>query len=511
MITLVLLPLLAGLLCPVPRRSLVDVDPALRDLAQQLRGSHPATRRRAVSGLAKLASPGAWRLILTALSDDESQVASEAQRALADWDDPRGLLLGKEGLAARDEDVRVRAAESFGRRSGSVAAKTLARRLDPRDVPTARMLLWSIERLAAAGRLAGERDALTRRVMGCLARNRPPGLRTSALAALVHLDPERSRDELRDALTDRERSVRCAALALSAGLDPDGQLERLRSALGDADASVRAQAADGLFAIGDMPAFRLLVEGLERETRPRLQARFVELLQRGTGRRYRTDVRPWRDYVATLDRTWRRASAPAEPTQAPNRSVAFGGMAIVSDRVCFLIDFSGSLWHRRSDGSTPKDIVDRELANVLERLPVGTEFNVVPYTDRPHPWKEDLVPKGRRREVADALKYFGRCRETGPGSFFEAALFALSDERVDTVVVLTDGAPTGGFHWNLDLLFAQLSFENRYRKVQFDAVLVDAAPHLQGRWRAFCESSGGHVVTVGIDATEPVLRPAGAR
>jgi len=51
-----------------------------------------------------------------------------------------------------------------------------------------------------------------------------------------------------------------------------------------------------------------------------------------------------------------------------------------------------------------------------------------------------------KRNVRAALKFFEDCHERGRGNFYDAALLALSDPEVDTLVVLTDGEPTGGTH-----------------------------------------------------------------
>lgn len=481
----------------------------LRDLKRDLRDRRPEKRRRAVSQLAKLDTRESWDLVVAALRDSNPEVGDEAQLCVTSWSDRRGVLLGKEGLASRHEIVRLRVSESFGRRTEQLDGAILARRIDPRDARVACMLLWSLERLGRQGLLFEVDPEMTRRVQMCLRKNFDPGLRANALMTLAVLDPRAAKGELEGLQGDRDAQMRCAVLMVSEKLEIEGLVYNCKRALADEAAGVRSQAVSCLERGANRAALQALAAGLESEERPRLRADIVAALQRLTGRKYRDDPRPWILFSAQVAPDW-EPSGVAQAEAGPDQTVAFAGLPIVSDRVCFLVDFSGSLWHARADGRTPKDVLDRELRSALEALPPGTEFNVIPYTREPHPWREQLVAN-RRKTVADALRYFERCRETGPGSFFEAARLALADERVDAVVVLTDGAPTGGEHWDLGLLFDILVYENRFRRVAFDSVLVDAAPGVQKRWAAFADRCHGRSIAVRMDADKPVLRPTGGK
>lgn len=479
----------------------------LRDLKRDLRDRHAEKRRSAVRKLAQLDTRESWDLVVGALRDPDPQVGDEAQLQVTAWPDPRRILLGKEGLASRHEIVRLRVSESFGRRTERLDGSILSRRIDARDARVARMLLWSLERLGRGGLLFEIDEGITRRVRMCLRRNLDPGLRANALATLAVLDPRGALGELEELDGDRDAQVRSAVIAVSEMLEVELLLDVCRRGLADEAPGVRAQAAACLERCESRAAVQALASALESEGRPRLRAEIVAALQRLTGRKYRDDPRPWILFAEGLPVDWSPAGgAPAE--LEAGQTAAFAGLPILSDRVCFLVDFSGSLWHPRADGRTPKEVLDRELRSALEALPEGTEFNVIPYTRKPHPWREHLVAS-RPKVVADALRYFERCRETGPGSFFEAARLALADERVDAIVVLTDGAPTGGEHWDLGLLFDLLVYENRFRRVAFDSVLVDAPPRTQKRWAAFAERSHGRSIAVRMDANEPVLRPLG--
>jgi hypothetical protein len=69
---------------------------------------------------------------------------------------------------------------------------------------------------------------------------------------------------------------------------------------------------------------------------------------------------------------------------------------------------------------------------------------------------------------------------------------------VDTIVVLTDGYPTGGFHADMDLIVPLFAHANRYRRVSVDAILVDASRTGARHWSELALASGGTCTEVAL-------------
>jgi len=476
----------------------------LGELKKALRDPWPDTRRRAVRKLVKVGSEKAWELVLEALEDRDPQVADEAQLALAEIRMPRVMarLLGRQGLRGGKDRVRVRIAEALGRMDVSVDGVDLVRVFDPREVELTRYALWSLERLVGSGHLVGDREALARKVEGLLRPGRDPLLRADALAALEALSAKRAERHLRVGFEDREPEVRTAALVLWCARDaPDGFgiAERLSA---DPDPRVRRTAIEELARFGNRSALEVLVERLGQEPRRRLVERLVSALQGLSGMRYRADPRPWLDLLRRLPADWRAEPPVPDESSAEQRTVSgLAGLPLRSDRLCLLVDFSGSLWAERSEGRSRKQLLDVEIRRLLESLPSDSEFNLMPYASQPEPWSESLVP-AKPRAVSAAAAKFESCTLTGRGNFWDAALLAMADPRVDSLVVVTDGAPTGGAHWNLDLMFELLVWESRWRPVAVDAVLVDASPGLRKHWAGLAERTGGTLTSVDFGASE---------
>lgn len=470
----------------------------IAELAEALRDQEGSVRRRAVRDLALLDERDAWELVIEALSDPRGEVADEAQFQLAGLGDERLLrdLFGKRGLGGKDPLVRLRVAELFGRSRTELDAVDLLGRLSRRDEEMSEALLWSIERLAATKRLGGDHAKCARGLVKLIKQKGPPRLRAQALCTLAVVAPAEVDSLLPRALDAREHELRVAALDCARLLDSNESFAIAHRLRADPHSAVRFAALEVIAGAGDKAALLALLERLEVEERLRLQFACVEFLQQLSGRKHKLDARPWRHWISSLPEDWTVADRVA-PQRDVGGTASFAGLPILSDRVCFLIDFSGSLWYEREDRPARKGKVDELLRAALPRLDESTEFNIIPYTAVPHPWRDEIVP-ATRRNVNAALADFEANTEKGSGNVFDAIVLALSDPNVDRIVVLTDGAPTGGARWKLELMVPLVRQAARFDRVAFDAIVVDAKPGLRKHWERLCESTGGRVVAVDL-------------
>lgn len=500
----ILVALVASLALPHvvdARASTALVLDELADLGKKLKDPSEKERRSAVQALAKLGSKDAWELVVDALKDASPMVADEAQLQLGALRERELLiaLVEKKGLGASDPWVARRAAEAFGRMDGRVDVATASAVIAAqKDAETRRMLAWSIERTAGKG----AKDALTvttasKALAHAVEGDKDAGVRAAALLAATAVDPSASRALVDAAVKDKAPELRCAALAAMRERPAIERFDAAKALASDPAYAVRAQAIETLASCGTKQAATLLVDRLEQEKSLRLRWRVVDALQRLSGSDLELNVPYWRKWVAGLDDAWAPATgekkAPREVKQ--EGTTVFLGLPVLSERVAILVDFSGSLWQKRADGKTRKEVVDEELARLLKQLAPSTKFNVVPYTATPIAWEKTLQPADKA-SVARALDFFVKCKATGKGNVWDAIELALDDPEVDTIVVLTDGAPTGGHRWNLELMESLLAERVRFRKVAVDAILVDAGKFLQDRWRAITAATGGRMQSV---------------
>ena len=481
----------------------------LAELVRDLRSSNKWERKDAVEALARVDSPDAWGHVLEALEDERGEVADTAQFLLSQLYGDRVMLefFGKRGLAAKEVWVRRRSAEILGRLTIEVPGKRIARFLGDDDAETRRMLLWSLERRAGARRLAPEDiSSVLPAVRRAAERDRDPLARARALKTLGLLDPAQAAEAVREALGDRQATVRAAGAMLAPlVLDVEEAAPvALRGLAEDPALFVRLHAVDSLLRCGTPQSARALADALALEQDERAIERVVAALRELSGLDHRRDAVAWSAWAEGLNPLWRpgrgvrTGSDPVPPSEPLPVQATFAGLPIVSRRVAFLIDLSGSIWNERSGGKTRKEIVDGKLREALEDLPPDACFNLVPYTNQPIPWRETLVP-ATPSNVKRAVAFFEELAATGSGNFWDAALLALGDPEVDTLVVLTDGVPTGGRHTRLELIVPLFVELTEWRRVAVDSVLVDAPRREELAWQELAEQTGGRSLSIRLE------------
>ncbi|MDP6538072.1 MAG: hypothetical protein QF903_05245 [Planctomycetota bacterium] len=472
----------------------------LDTLKKALDSDSARERQQAVVALAEDGRSEAWELVLEALADPEPRVADEAQIRLEGIRSREDLeeLFGKAGLKVKKGIVAERVAEALGRIPLEIDEERLARLIAHRDLAVRAALFWSVERLAAAGRIAYSGDGkLEKALSKASTKDKDPHARACALSALAAVSGPQAGSVAARLISDEEVSVRCAVASVHRFVSIESVGGNVLGLLAlDSAPAVRLQVAEEYAREADSTGARALAGMLSREQEPRVAWRIVELLQDLSGLGFGLDARPWRDWAEDLDADWSPAESSAERTYEDMTS-AFAGLAVLSDHLAVLIDMSGSMWDEGEDGRSRKQAADAEVRRLLESISDETLFNVVPYSGVPQPWEDELVPASQRN-VSKAIAAFEGSKLRGKGNFWDAFWRALEDPRVDTVMVLTDGAPTGGDRWNLTLMKTLLPQGNRYRKVVLDAILFDSNGFLESQWREMCAATGGRCTTIDL-------------
>lgn len=472
----------------------------IKQLSAILRGGDKDRRRAAVNKLVAMDTAEAWELVIEALDNEDAPAADEAQLDLATMDHPKvfDTLWGRAGLGSKSDIVRLRTAELIGRREAGVDAGRLAKALSERDPEVRRRLVWSIERLALAGRLLGEPvEELEKDLAKMIGRDRDGAVRGAALYAFGALmDVEAAAPHVVELAEDKDPRARSAAARNVAWLAAaDWSVAEELAA--DPAWSVRSAAVWGLEAAartGSRPALEVLVERVGAEANLQTQWLLVGRLQALSGMGHRVNPGAWQNWLANLPEDWTPGEAAGAGELGDDRTQAqFAGLRLLSTQLAFLIDLSGSIWNEKN-GKLPKDVAGEHLNAALDRLTEDTLFNVIPYTNTPHPWEDELV-RAKRKQVENAKEEFADCRERGAGNVFDAIVLALEDERTDNLVILTDGAPSGGTRWNLNLLVPELLERNRYRSVVYDTLIVGDSS-LKRHWDRLAEETGGRCVRI---------------
>lgn len=465
----------------------------LAELQQRLRSSEERERRAAVQGLSEAGSAEAWKLVLGALRDPSAMVADEAEIQLARADAALvALLVGKDGLRSGDAGVRLRAAGALGAVGVPVDPAALAVALGDGEAGFRRTVCAGAESLARRSMLAEDKGGkLAAALDRALERDRDPAVRGAALLARAALGGAPAA-LAQEAAGDQAPEVQCARLLLLAERSAPSELAPFAA---HSARAVRSTLVRALAARPSGEAAKLLIDVIAAGGAARPAWDAAAGLEAWSGVRGGLDVELWRGWHARLGPDWTPATGAHAAAPTSSGTAVFYGMPLVSDRVAILVDLSGSMWSARAGGRTRKQAVDAELATTLAALPDSARFNLLPYTSEPIPWEKALVP-ATPANVKRALEFFAGCKATGKGSFWEAAQAALEGPEVDTLLVLFDGAPTGGRHWNVDLMRERFVEQNRFRAVALDLLVFDAAKGLFARWERCASETGGRALAI---------------
>ncbi len=270
-----------------------------------------------------------------------------------------------------------------------------------------------------------------------------------------------------------------------------------RTAFKDRNWHVRAAAVDVLARTWTRDAIPVLLDGFE-QAGGRLRLDYMRVLQSMTGEDLKWNPINWRSWwsqnkeeveLGERPDNWRAGVPLTQKDQQETDS--FFGVPMLSDRVMFVMDFSGGMSSEvesgEYEGQTKIEIAKRELGNTIKKLDKKKRFNVIvhryrstfpPETRIQSPFEQGrkLVP-ARPKTQAAAYRWVSKLNARGWGAFYEAFRAATRSPAVDTIVFLSDGKPTRGKFAGTtavmdDRFFEQLQEMNRYRQVMIHTVLT---------------------------------------
>ena len=246
----------------------------------------------------------------------------------------------------------------------------------------------------------------------------------------------------------------------------DAAMQRLRNAVADMYLSNdwrRATRARLLIPILEAPlAVPLLIESLRlwngrrnsRDSSLRIQFEIVQELKRISGRSIGSVPERWETW-------WERVndgtiSLPTEDGPETYTSASFFGLPVVSNRLIFVLDRSGSMKASFGTGRrTRYQEAVAQLLNYLEAAGEDTRFSVVLFSDKPRRWRKGLTEATQANRLK--LERWLRKMPVDGGTQLQEAVFeAVRYERgklnmkrleADTVVVLCDGETYSGPGW----------------------------------------------------------------
>ncbi len=272
---------------------------------------------------------------------------------------------------------------------------------------------------------------------------------------------------------DKETGVRVAVARACAAFRRADGLALLRKALEDTDWRVRSAAVRSLTQHGGNEVVGVLIAQMKKE-KGRLLDDLNKILEEFTGKRMQfADV--WQKWWDSVGHKVPAKKNPGADTSLKARDAsAFYGIPTRSDKICFVIDVSGSMrkeveqikrrtvtgpgraTERAVEGKTRFDVARNELKRAIGNLNPKREFSIIYFNQAAKFWRPEMekaspaTKKACRKDIASwrasGITYtLGALRQ----AFTMAGVINGSSKKiqkdgaaVDTIFVLSDGGPT---------------------------------------------------------------------
>lgn len=421
-----------------------DPDPDIRCRALEKARSDPAARP--------------WPAFVPLLGDPHPRVRRRAVALFRDFRPDEVLPKALKHPLAPVREGACRALASKG-----PAAWLIERFADP--APDVRAAAFE-----ALG-LLGDRSAVER-LEAALKKESAPLPRAFGLEALQRLDPARAAPYLETAHRENDPEPRIVA----AELRPSAAL------MADRDWRVRAAAMEACRRVRSREAVGWLIDQLARE-KGRLRWDAVQALADLAGRDLGLAPDAWAAWWAANRETFTPAPAGKSVAAAPaGTQASFFSIPILSTRLVFLLDLSGSMRDLAPSGATKLDDARRGTLDTLRALPPAVRFGIcgLGCDIRGAFAKKEEKTWGGRLQLfpavpaakADAERFLRGLQAQGWTNLYDGLLHATSDPEADTVFLYSDGGASKGVFVAAAELLDEFARVNRFRRVVVHAVEV---------------------------------------
>jgi HEAT repeat protein len=294
-------------------------------------------------------------------------------------------------------------------------------------------------------------------------------------------------------LRDPAWKVKALTLETIAAAGEPAVLRYVRDALREEHRLVRLAAAETLGEVRERASARVLLDALRDERNQPVRDAMGLALFRITGVNLYDDVGLWTQWWEEHGETF---TVPEVMPSLPPAAVAgtsapeppkFYGIPLETESVVFVIDQSGSMAGGGSPFIAPGNVAGskwdtavRELLDAVEQLEDGTDVNVILFETGVRPWRRS--PQRLSKATRTSLKRFlGKLQPGGATNLYDALERALRTPDIETIVLLSDGAPTHGRFIDPSSILAAVEDMNKRRGVVIHTVSIGGGSPLLRR------------------------------
>jgi HEAT repeat protein len=319
---------------------------------------------------------------------------------------------------------------------------------------------------------------------------------------------------LTTALKDKDPSVRVGALL---GLEAaKGDVAHAVKALSDPERRVRLTALEWVARARPAEAVAPLIANLVKEVgRPKHET--LQALKSITLRDFDLDGAAWRSWwegvektfkTPPLDKPMKGESRPAEASAVDTKVdlPRYHEFVVRSDRVAFLVDVSGSMRAKYTPAGetaagkgerTRLEVAAEALHDVIAKLPKGTRVTVVVFNNQPLRYRDSGKAGASQwidpgvKSAADVKKYVLAIGASSSTNISDSLELVLEDPDVDTIYLLTDGAPSAGKRNLTSRIVEWAKRVTTFTRVEVNTIAFGAADRDAEFLRKLAEATGG--------------------
>jgi len=279
-------------------------------------------------------------------------------------------------------------------------------------------------------------------------------------------------------------------------------LELVIEQLGHRDWSTRLTSLHALQSLRDARSVGPIIAQMQKEI-GRVKVEFGDVLFALTGQPFRQASKSWSrwwegarenfEIISEEELEDARAAMELRRLKEVTNSKFFG-IRIISQRVIFIIDVSGSmeesmrLQFEGGKALTRMAVARRELTLAIQGLARGALFNIITFSSGVDSWLEGGVAAADSTSREEAEAFVSRLLPGGGTNLYEAIQLAFEDPDVDTIFILSDGEPSAGAVTDPGAIRNEVASWNEHRGIAINTIAVG------GRFRILewlSEDSGG--------------------
>ena len=393
------------------------------------------------------------------------------------------------------------------------------------------------------GLLEGEKDPKIAKAALRFLRASDPKVQVAALRCLFHQDAAAYRSQFVTELRSPHVEVRLLALQILARTGDRDAITHAKKLLADPDPRMQVTAIRILARNGGKDVVPALIEKM-KTAKGRVMDDLADAMARLSGRNFGPAGVQWESWWTQMKEapgaiknlTDEELSLLLGATKKDTQTLTYHGLRVLSDNAAFIIDTSESMKleyvpkdererlgteeaaagggvasaaaakaaeasRLESAKRTRMEVAKEELAQVVQGLADGKRFNVIGFDSV----TRDLIKDGLGKydehletmgpEVRDRARAFIQSvSPQGQTYMLHALKAALAYPEVDTIYLLSDGAPTAA-SGNTDEILRYLRQENRLRSVRINTIGF----HLEPEEKAFLLQLAGENFGVFIE------------